>query len=116
MGRRCLRTATVCCEVTPRFGELFLSVILLSDGSRTDVRMGDVGGNISSMGFLGFLTRLGDPDGLAGRIIICGEKRIWPAPFTPGMLCVLDMGGASEAVDLDLECALPDKGEVVLGL
>lgn len=56
----------------PRIGEVLLSPgVDRRSGSRTEVRTGDVGGNASSTGFRGVRTRLGDPDGLAGRS--CGE-------------------------------------------
>lgn len=45
--------------------------------SRTDWRMGEVGGNISSAGFLrGGRTRLGELDGLSGRSM--GSDRTRP--------------------------------------
>lgn len=56
----------------PRIGEVLLSPgVDLRSVSRTEVRTGDVGGNASSTGFRGVRTRLGDPEGLAGRS--CGE-------------------------------------------
>jgi hypothetical protein len=65
------RLEMVVWAATPRLGELLRSVILLSDGSSTVIRTGDVGGNASSVAFFGTRTRLGEgePDGLAGRII-----------------------------------------------
>lgn len=52
---------------TPRLGELLLSLCRRS-GSKTDDRTGEGGGKASSAGFRGVRTRLGEPDGLAGRI------------------------------------------------
>jgi hypothetical protein len=66
-GRRCRARAL---GMTARFGELFLSDRRRS-GSRTEVRVGDVG-KASSTGFLGRRTLFGDAegDGLCGRA--CG--------------------------------------------
>lgn len=98
---------------TPRIGELLrLSPCLLS-GSRTDERTGEMGGKASSMGFLGIRTRLGEPEGLAGRRC-CGEYKMWPEPLTPGMDCVRDMGGARLVVERDREWA-PESGEALRG-
>jgi hypothetical protein len=36
-------------------------------------------------------------------------------PLTPGIDCVLVMVGARLAADLDLECEMPERGEVVRG-
>lgn len=52
----------------PMTGELLLLSGWRRSGSRTDDRMGDVGGKASSTGFRGIRTRLGDCEGLAGRM------------------------------------------------
>lgn len=55
-------------DETPRlkFGELLLSDSLRS-GSRTEIRVGEEG-KVSSIGLRGMRIRLGDPEGLCGRI------------------------------------------------
>lgn len=82
------------------------------------MRTGESGGNASSATLRGGRTlfgELGERNGLMGRS--WGEGyRIWPAPFTPGMLCVLERGMVSDAADRDLVCRLPpERGEVVRG-
>lgn len=74
-----------------RFGELFLSSVVLSFSlSRTDDRIGEVG-NTSSTGFRGARMRAGDwLDGLLGRVWI---EIICPEPFTPGIEFVRAIGG-----------------------
>lgn len=94
--------------LNPRFGELFLSESWRS--GRTDVRVGETGGYISSTGFRKDRCRCGEPFGLWGR-----GMRMWPSPFTPGMDWARPMGGGARvAADLDLTW-LPDNGEVVRG-
>lgn len=84
-----------------------------SGPSKTDDRMGDVGGKASSAGFRRCLTRFGDPEGLAGRR--SGEESARLATSKPGMDLVRDMVGMARlAVDFDLVCE-PDRGDVVLG-
>lgn len=51
----------------PRIGELLRLSPCLRSGSRIEVLIGDVGGKASSAGFRGMRTRLGEPEGLAGR-------------------------------------------------
>ena len=80
---------------TPRFGALLLSESLRSV-SRTETRVGDEGGNDSSTGFRGTRMRLGDTEGLWGRMNVR-----WPAPLRPGMDWVRAMGGARLAADRD---------------
>jgi hypothetical protein len=102
-GRR-WRDTVIWAGGVARFGELFLSVIFRSEGSKTVIRTGDVGGKASSAIFRGtrtLLGELGDREGLSDRS--WGEYRIWPAPLTPGSDCVRDKGRAKEAADRDLE-------------
>lgn len=80
-GRRSLAGVLV---ETPKTGELLRLSPCLRSGSRTEALIGEVGGNASSTDFRGARTRLGEPEGLAGRRC-CGEKRMWPEPLTPGM-------------------------------
>lgn len=97
----------------PRFGELCRSGRFRS-GSRTETRVGEEG-KPSSDGFRGIRIRLGDPEGLCGRI--WGEYRRWPVPDVPGMDCVRAMGGGIKlAADRDLTWwLLDDKGEDARG-
>lgn len=66
---RCSR-AGVLVEV-PKMGELLLRSPWRRSGSRTEARTGDVGGKDSSTGFRGMRIRLGEFEGLAGRL--CGR-------------------------------------------
>lgn len=98
--RRCPREAPSCCN--------------FSDPSRTEDRMGEVGGNASSTGFLRWRTRFGEPWGLDGRR--SGEDRERLARSKPGIDLVRDMLGRLRlAVDLD-RVWVPARGDVVLGL
>lgn len=63
-GRR--SRAGVLVEV-PIMGEVLRFSPCLCSGSRTEVRMGEMGGKASSAGFRGIRTLLGDPEGLPGR-------------------------------------------------
>lgn len=105
----------ICGDAAELAGLLFS--IFRSDSSRTVIRTGESGGNASSATFRGGRTlfgELGERDGLTGRS--CGGYRIWPAPLTPGMLCVLEIGMASDAADRDLVWPPPpESGEVVRG-
>lgn len=96
MGRACFSGEAVrrCPRVAPSNG-------CFSGPSNTDDRIGDVGGNASSAGFLRCLIRFGDPCGLAGRR--SGEYRARLATSNPGIDLVRDIGGGARlAVDLDL--------------
>jgi hypothetical protein len=91
-------------------GELLPSGIFRS-WSRTETRVGEEG-NPSSTGFRGMRIRLGDPEGLCGRI--WGENKRWPVALVPGMDWVRPMGGAKLAADRDLTWLL-DNGEDARG-
>ena len=80
--------------------------------SRTEVRMGEVGGKTSSAGFRrGGLVRPGEPEGLEGR----RNGRARPLPSRPDMDLVRAIEGrARETADLD-RVWVPARGEVVLG-
>lgn len=90
------------------------SCSIFSEPSRTEERIGDVGGKASSTGFLRCLTRFGEPEGLDGRRR--GEDNARLATSKPGMDFVRDMLGRLRlAVDFDRVC-VPERGDVVLGL
>lgn len=81
--------------------------------SKTEDRIGEVGGYASSIGFFDTRVLLGEPKGLAGRNT--GGYIIRPEPSTPGIDRVRPIaGGARLATDLDRPWP-PDRGEVVRG-
>lgn len=75
------------------------------------MRVGEEG-KPSSAGFRGMRIRLGDPEGLCGRI--WGENRRWPVALVPGIDWVRPIGGARLAADRDLTWLL-DNGEDARG-
>ena len=105
------------CEDEAKLDELLFSDVFRSDSSSSVMRTGESGGKASSTTLRGgrtLLGELGERDGLTGRS--GGGYKIWPAPLTPGRLCVLESGMARDAADRDLVCVLPpESGEVVRG-